>query len=79
MWPHRRGRWRPDGADAATCLEAVTRTCRERLPSYMVPSFIEVVAGALPRNPNGKIDRSLLKQRHSNLFAEEPQPAAVAG
>jgi len=34
--------------------------CRLRMPSYMVPSSIEVVTGPLPRNPNGKIDRKQL-------------------
>jgi acyl-CoA synthetase (AMP-forming)/AMP-acid ligase II len=34
--------------------------CRSRMPAYMVPSGIHVVAGPLPRNPNGKIDRKLL-------------------
>ena len=44
-----------DGAalDAAR-LQAL---CRERLPAYMVPAQIDVRAGALPRNANGKIDR----------------------
>jgi acyl-coenzyme A synthetase/AMP-(fatty) acid ligase len=30
------------------------------MPAYMVPTGIELVAGPLPRNPNGKIDRKLL-------------------
>ena len=34
--------------------------CRARMPAYMVPAGIELVAGPLPRNPNGKIDRKLL-------------------
>jgi acyl-CoA ligase (AMP-forming) (exosortase A-associated) len=34
--------------------------CRARMPAYMVPAGIEIVAGPLPRNPNGKIDRKLL-------------------
>jgi acyl-coenzyme A synthetase/AMP-(fatty) acid ligase len=34
--------------------------CRAHMPAYMVPSGIHVVAGPLPRNPNGKIDRKLL-------------------
>ena len=37
--------------------------CRRRLPAYMVPSHIVLRDEALPRNPNGKIDRNLL--RHS--------------
>jgi len=43
--------------------------CRTRMPAYMVPAGIEVVAGPLPRNPNGKIDRKLLStewlERHA--------------
>jgi len=57
--------------EAETCRTAVLRACRERLPSYMVPSFIDVVQSPLPRNPNGKIDRTLLKQRHANVFMTE--------
>jgi acyl-CoA ligase (AMP-forming) (exosortase A-associated) len=34
--------------------------CRARMPGYMVPAGIELVAGPLPRNPNGKFDRKLL-------------------
>ena len=33
---------------------------RARLPAYMVPAWIELRQDALPRNPNGKIDRKLL-------------------
>ncbi|WP_374682775.1 acyl-CoA ligase (AMP-forming), exosortase A system-associated [Accumulibacter sp.] len=34
--------------------------CRRRMPAYMVPAAVAVHPGALPRNPNGKIDRKLL-------------------
>jgi hypothetical protein len=30
------------------------------MPAYMVPSGVHEMAGPLPRNPNGKIDRKLL-------------------
>jgi acyl-coenzyme A synthetase/AMP-(fatty) acid ligase len=43
--------------------------CKSRMPAYMVPNGVEWVAGPLPRNPNGKIDRKLLVatwlQRHA--------------
>jgi len=42
------------GQDAA---DAVIEHCRRTLPPYMVPRNV-VVLQALPRNPNGKIDRS---------------------
>ena len=41
-------------------LNALMSECRARMPAYMVPARIEAVAGPLPRNPNGKIDRKLL-------------------
>ena len=33
--------------------------CRERLPKYMVPEFVEFRA-ALPRTSTGKVDRNVL-------------------
>lgn len=42
---------------AALDVAALLAACRDRLPAYMVPARIEVRAGPLPRNPNGKIDR----------------------
>jgi acyl-CoA ligase (AMP-forming) (exosortase A-associated) len=41
-------------------INALISECRARMPAYMVPAGIEIVAGPLPRNPNGKIDRKLL-------------------
>lgn len=41
-------------------LNNLMAECRSRMPAYMVPAGIEIVAGPLPRNPNGKIDRKLL-------------------
>jgi acyl-CoA ligase (AMP-forming) (exosortase A-associated) len=41
-------------------LNALISECRSRMPAYMVPAGIDVRAGPLPRNPNGKIDRKLL-------------------
>lgn len=39
---------------------ALLAECRRRMPAYMVPARIDVHDGALPRNPNGKIDRKAL-------------------
>ncbi|SFC73108.1 acyl-CoA ligase (AMP-forming), exosortase A-associated [Polaromonas sp. OV174] len=44
----------------AVGLNDLMAECRSRMPAYMVPAGIEIVAGPLPRNPNGKIDRKLL-------------------
>ena len=41
-------------------VAALLAECRIRMPAYMVPAGIEVRAGPLPRNPNGKIDRKTL-------------------
>ncbi|WP_296443784.1 acyl-CoA ligase (AMP-forming), exosortase A system-associated [Rhodoferax sp. UBA5149] len=59
----------PSGSTRATDLNVLMSECRTRMPAYMVPAGIEVVAGPLPRNPNGKIDRKLLStewlERHA--------------
>jgi acyl-CoA ligase (AMP-forming) (exosortase A-associated) len=41
-------------------VDALLTECRARMPAYMVPANVEVRAGPLPRNPNGKIDRKTL-------------------
>ena len=48
----------PDGAPLD--IDAVLGICRTRMPAYMVPAAIHPHPGALPRNPNGKIDRNTL-------------------
>jgi acyl-CoA ligase (AMP-forming) (exosortase A-associated) len=50
--------------DPALDAEAVLASCRQRLPSYMVPAQIEVRADELPCNANGKVDRALLARRY---------------
>ena len=42
--------------------------CRKCLPAFMLPAMIDVRAGPLPRNPNGKIDRKLLSSEFDRLF-----------
>jgi acyl-CoA ligase (AMP-forming) (exosortase A-associated) len=51
--------------DAAT----VMAHCRLHLPMFMLPGHIEIV-GAMPRNPNGKIDRKALSVQFHEIFAE---------
>lgn len=42
--------------------QALLAHCKAHMPAYMLPSEIDVRDGPLPRNPNGKIDRSGLKK-----------------
>ena len=51
----------PDNGAAAPDRAALLAECRRRLPAYMIPAHIVVRDEALPRNPNGKIDRNLLR------------------
>ncbi len=52
----------PDGS-ATVDVESLLAECKRRMPAYMVPHGIETMAGPLPRNPNGKIDRKTLATR----------------
>ena len=49
----------PAGAEQVD-VPALLAACKLHMPAYMVPHGVQVVAGPLPRNPNGKIDRKLL-------------------
>ena len=51
-------------------LEAMLAACRQQLPTYMVPGRIVQWGGSLPRNPNGKIDRSSLAVHFQHTFLE---------
>ena len=50
--------------DESTLLAA----CRANLPAFMIPAKIEIRAGPLPRNPNGKIDRKSLSLEFAGVF-----------
>ena len=65
------------GARPVTAAELL-KQCQRRLPAYMVPSHLEIRTEALPRNPNGKIDRSLLRQSCLNLFEPETPKESTA-
>jgi acyl-CoA ligase (AMP-forming) (exosortase A-associated) len=41
------------------------QACRPHLPTYMLPAHIDIRSDALPRNPNGKIDRARLIAENS--------------
>lgn len=49
---------------------ALLAACKARLPAWQVPAHIELRDGALPRNPNGKIDRKTLSAEFITLFTD---------
>ena len=57
------------GATGAPAEDELLEHCRQLLPQYMVPAEIHV-RDALPRNPNGKIDRQALAREFQNLYTE---------
>jgi acyl-CoA synthetase (AMP-forming)/AMP-acid ligase II len=52
-------------ADSAKLLAE----CKQRLPTFMIPTRIEWRT-AIPRNPNGKMDRKSIADELKNLFAD---------
>jgi acyl-CoA ligase (AMP-forming) (exosortase A-associated) len=63
----------PSGA-AALDVPALLAACRLQMPAYMVPAGITTATAALPRNPNGKLDRRLIVAAWA---APAPGPAAA--
>ena len=53
-------------------VDGLLDTCRQQLPRYMLPEHVSE-RPALPRGPNGKIDRSLLKQEFLETFTKAAQ------
>ncbi|MFK8015832.1 MAG: hypothetical protein AB8G17_10375, partial [Gammaproteobacteria bacterium] len=50
--------------------KALLAACRSALANFMQPKEV-VWLDALPRNPNGKIDRKTLSDQHQNLFTDD--------
>jgi acyl-CoA ligase (AMP-forming) (exosortase A-associated) len=44
------------------------KECQRRLPAYMVPAHVEIEHAPFARNPNGKLDRQLLRLPYLTLF-----------
>jgi acyl-CoA ligase (AMP-forming) (exosortase A-associated) len=53
-----------------TMLEKLMFECKQTFPAFMVPARIIAREVALPRNPNGKIDRKQLSSELADLFKE---------
>ncbi len=62
-----------DGAEVDT--QALLRRLRDRLPPYMIPASVEVLA-TLPTLPSGKVDRRRLPVPAAPTEASEPEDAA---
>ncbi len=56
-------------SDRDNLAHELHRYCQRELPNFMVPARI-IVEDSLPHNPNGKIDRKTLSERHANQFEE---------
>ncbi|KQQ87561.1 acyl-CoA ligase (AMP-forming), exosortase A system-associated [Massilia sp. Leaf139] len=54
--------------DPALDAGALIKECQRRLPVWMVPAHVALHAAPFPRNPNGKIDRPLLRQAFVTMF-----------
>ncbi|MBB6145126.1 amino acid adenylation domain-containing protein [Silvibacterium bohemicum] len=58
-------------------ITALRRALVERLPDYMIPSAFEFLS-ALPRTPNGKLDRAALPSPHRRATLPKPEDAVSA-
>jgi len=58
-------------------VATVRRACQKALPAWMQPAVIELRDTALPRNPNGKIDRKKLSTEFVNPFAALASPEST--
>jgi acyl-CoA ligase (AMP-forming) (exosortase A-associated) len=56
--------------DGRLDIAAILAECRRNMPQYMVPLLV-IERAALPRNPNGKIDRKELAGEFADAFQEE--------
>ena len=54
--------------EAGLTTVALLKECQRHLPAWMVPGHVALHDGPFPRNPNGKIDRKLLRQPFISLF-----------
>ncbi len=49
--------------DGTVTAEEIRRFCAARMADYKVPEIVELVAEPLPRNPNGKLQKAVLRER----------------
>jgi len=63
-------------SDIVSMPDVLKAHCAERLADYKVPEFFTAVEGELPRNANGKIVKTALKDRAAAIAAEEERKSA---
>lgn len=59
----------PTGDPDMFDTEELLKLCKQHMPLFMVPTDV-VVSDALPKNPNGKIDRKQLSSNFENYFQD---------
>ncbi|KAF9880550.1 peptide synthetase [Colletotrichum karsti] len=64
-----------DDSSSDAKVEEITDTCREWLPSFMVPGDV-VLMKSFPRLPSGKVDRKQLKSDYDSNRQHQPTQAA---
>jgi len=57
-WPGHPRHRHAAGRSAKRDLDGLMAACRQHMPAYMVPAGVQIVAGPLPRNPNGRSTES---------------------
>lgn len=65
-------------ADASVTAHTLRRFLQERLPPYMVPTYVETV-DALPHTPNGKVDRAALPEPEVGTSPDAGATASLDG
>lgn len=55
---------------AEISAQDILKKCKRTLPNFMHPKWLEI-RDSLPRNPNGKVDRSLLSKEMKDKYSNE--------
>jgi acyl-CoA synthetase (AMP-forming)/AMP-acid ligase II len=61
----------PARTDAPDLSTAIIGAMKRRLPLYMVPSAV-IIRDQIPRSPNGKFDRAMLRKEFASWPSDRP-------